>query len=745
MRIAVYGKGGIGKSTVSANLSAALSALGERVLQIGCDPKHDSTRLLHHGQKVTTVLDYILNTPEEDQKPEDVLMKGYMNCGCIEAGGPRPGKGCAGRGILTSFEFLNRHDVFSGYSTIVYDVLGDVVCGGFAVPVRKQYAQAVYLVTSGEAMSVYAANNILHGIRNLDPEGRRIAGIIYNSRGAGDERERVFAFAKAAGLPVVLSLPRSGAFLSAERNARTLVETDRNLPESRLFLEFAEKLKKGVPLYPASPLSEEEMELFMQGKPLKSLSVNTGKEAGGPAEVQRSEDGSVTGKRRQAGSGTAEPYRIPQKRALSDPFSRVPLFGCAFRGAVDLAVHLKDAAVLAHAPKSCTWYAVNGLSSYGRRGLFDRGILYPAFIPQRFSATDINIKDAVFGGVEHARQKALELAKSGVKNIIAVTACIPGLSGDDLQPVKEELRQYGTCMYIIHTDGVEAGDYNEGMALCYKTLAEEAVKPAAAPDPDAINIVYEQTFSSEADENFAAVKEILSSLGIRVNCRFLCASSVAEVEGFLNAPYSLLAREDRLGLELKRLFEERYGCRFAKGVFPEGFRQTADFVRQLGRLYDRTEPAEKLVENSRKEYERILTELRSTFSGMKTMIFLSREYAWLEELAEDLQLDIVCASIPRNKEALNAEWNHRFSKQWALDRDTFAQKAAELKPALILTGDMSVIPDPPQDAAVIAVRRSIGKGFFSAAEEARKWTKLLGRQLKGRWRNDRSVFEKYYT
>ena len=146
MQIAIYGKGGIGKSTVSANLSAALALQGSRVLQIGCDPKHDSTRLLHHGQLVTTVLDYILNTPPDDQKASDILMEGYLGTGCIEAGGPKPGKGCAGRGILTSFDFLKEHDVFKPYDTIVYDVLGDVVCGGFAVPVRPQYA----LMTGGQ-------------------------------------------------------------------------------------------------------------------------------------------------------------------------------------------------------------------------------------------------------------------------------------------------------------------------------------------------------------------------------------------------------------------------------------------------------------------------------------------------------------------------------------------------------------------------------------------------------------------
>ena len=188
LEIAVYGKGGIGKSTISANMTAAAAMKGCRVLQIGCDPKHDSTRLLMHGESIPTVLDVLRDKGAENAQPEDILKQSKIalegsEIGCIEAGGPKPGVGCAGRGIISAFEYLGKHHILEQYDRVLYDVLGDVVCGGFAVPVRREYADAVFLVTSGEYMALYAANNILRGIRNFDGDKyKRIAGIIYNER-----------------------------------------------------------------------------------------------------------------------------------------------------------------------------------------------------------------------------------------------------------------------------------------------------------------------------------------------------------------------------------------------------------------------------------------------------------------------------------------------------------------------------------------------------------------------------------
>ena len=245
-KIAIYGKGGIGKSTVTANLSAAFARKGLKVLQIGCDPKADSTINLLHGRELTPVLEFM---KEHDETPEigDIVYEGFGGVSCMETGGPTPGIGCAGRGIIATFQLMEELDVFGAVKpdVVLYDVLGDVVCGGFAAPIREGYAEDIYIVTSGEKMSLFAANNISKAVDNFADRGyAKVRGVIFNSRGLDGEAEKVQAFADRIGVPVIGRLPRSQEIMDYEDKGMTVVEGDPELPVSQEFMRIAEEILK---------------------------------------------------------------------------------------------------------------------------------------------------------------------------------------------------------------------------------------------------------------------------------------------------------------------------------------------------------------------------------------------------------------------------------------------------------------------------------------------------------------------
>jgi nitrogenase iron protein NifH len=245
LKLAIYGKGGIGKSTVTANLAAAFASLGKRVIQIGCDPKADSTINLLKGEPLLPVMNYMRDMDAEPESIEDISKVGYGGILCIETGGPTPGLGCAGRGIIATFQLLEEMKLFETWKpdVVLYDVLGDVVCGGFAAPIREGYADEVLIVTSGEKMALYAANNIYQAVKNFEDRSyARVRGVILNHRNVEDENAKVHAFTDPNGLEIIGEIPRSKDINYYEDQGKTVIEGDVDLPVSRTFMELAKKL-----------------------------------------------------------------------------------------------------------------------------------------------------------------------------------------------------------------------------------------------------------------------------------------------------------------------------------------------------------------------------------------------------------------------------------------------------------------------------------------------------------------------
>lgn len=247
LKLAIYGKGGIGKSTMTSNLAAAFAHLGKKVIQIGCDPKADSTLNLLGGKLLEPVMNYLREHDDDPQAIEEISRVGYGGVLCIETGGPTPGLGCAGRGIIATFDLLEDMGLFEQYEpdVVLYDVLGDVVCGGFAAPIREGYADQVLIVTSGEKMALYAANNINTAVKNFaDRSYAEVKGVILNRRNVPGEEEKVRAFAEERGLAIVGDIPRSDDINRFEEEGKTVVEGNPELPISQVFIQLAQTLWK---------------------------------------------------------------------------------------------------------------------------------------------------------------------------------------------------------------------------------------------------------------------------------------------------------------------------------------------------------------------------------------------------------------------------------------------------------------------------------------------------------------------
>ncbi|MCL2151038.1 MAG: nitrogen fixation protein NifEH [Coriobacteriia bacterium] len=770
MQIAIYGKGGIGKSTIAANISAALAAGGSRVMQIGCDPKHDSTRLLLRGVTPPTVLDYIRDTPPDRYQAADIILSGEFGVDCAEAGGPEPGIGCAGRGILTTFEMLDSlHIRDSGYDYILYDVLGDVVCGGFAVPIRNEYSDKVFIITSGEFMSLYAANNILRGLKNYETGQPRVGGIIFNARGGDYEQERVRRFAEAVGLPIVMSIPRDDAFAASERAFRCLVA---QYPDSELAAGFRglAATVADCPLFQARPLSDEELE--------RQVLADEGGDGEGQSHggLRQSADGAaepgVQPPQGEAAGGTAPEIQPPsQPEAQPDAnlearpdakhetqpetrpallsralVNKEPLHGCAFNGALSITTQLADCVTIAHGPRSCAHIAFQALTSISRRMLLERSIVLPMQTAPPVISTDMSESVMIFGGADVLRQRILEAQASEPPAIFVISTCPSGIIGEDLAAVAG-LSTDKTKVIPIAADGNLAGDHLQGVFLGYEAIAEHLIDRDARPEPGLVNIIGEKTIAQATSGNLEFISDVLERLGMRVNCRFLCESDYGQVHGFMKAPLNLLAYADDMGVSLRGYLEESFGARFFEKPFPVGFAESRDWVREIAQLQGMEDAAQAVIDDFQIRYDRLVAGLKPRLAGKRLMVVtFNHNIDWILSTALDVGMEIGFVGV------LDYSQDHSF-------RTAYADQIAELHPsldysALMRSDDVGRIkPDVllgnylPSEGMGVPVCDTMplcpDAGFLSGINMAARWAELLRADLGEGWRRDADLYRKH--
>jgi len=736
LRIAIYGKGGIGKSTIAANLSSAFALKGKRVLQIGCDPKHDSTRLVLGGRSVKTVLEYLQDVDPRNHKLEDVVHTGIHGITCIEVGGPEPGVGCAGRGILSAFTLLEKLGFEEDrYDVIVYDVLGDIVCGGFAIPLRSDFARAVLLVSSEEFMPIYAANNILGGINNVSGLSNRVFGIFHNVRDNEASTQTIDAFAEAVGLPVVSRLARTPRIQEAEAAGRPVQAVFPDSTEARVFADLAEALLDDPALHVPMPLLDDNLErVVIHGQP--------------PVYKERDADQAGRDDESDAGLGSTTFTRAVDLKFTNieapptDPFYyrkkpiRPPVMECAFHGAVLLALKLRDAYVVAHSPESCTHMRrleACGMSSemFRRRKGF-----YPDPMVPNLVCTNMKERELIYGGTDALTETLKEVLAKRPPVVFIVTTCAPAIIGDNYaeairnaQPVSPD-----TKIVLLRSDGnLTGGGLNGTLSALFDGFLPLGKGPGPTKEK-CVNLVMDWEY-----EDSQSVEQILRRIGISINARFSDGyrdATVADIRKLHEAPLTLLCARNFLTEIIRKYMQESHRSVIARHSFPRGFRETELWLREIGEFFGIEKRVEEVIAEERATYEAAMAPCRSVLAGKRLALFTrGRPVDEIVDAALDTGMEVVLIGIMERKESSLFRTRHEGAVpvRFGVRPDDRIPIIREEKVDAVYTMTRH---DLPPEVVFLDTVGGYHTGFGACVKLAERWVRLFQAPLQEGWKKD---------
>jgi nitrogenase subunit NifH len=651
-----------------------------------------------------TVLEYIKTHDPSERKAEDIVFRGFGDVACVESGGPEPGVGCAGRGVITTFELLEELGVQSSlFDVTLYDVLGDVVCGGFAVPIRSEYADAVYIITSGEFMSLYAANNILKGIRKFTETKNRNAGIIHNARGDLEEDLRVKRFADAVSLPVVIQIPRSDIFAKSEKDGCTVIQRYPDSPEAVLFHKFAQHTMilhpdNGGLLYPAAPLSDTDLECIVL---MRNEIVPNTKFIFHPhntKSVQKTLSVSVKNKR--------------------------PLIGCAFAGAVSASSQVTDAATVMHGPRSCTLMMYEKLLDTLQNSSIRFGHEYRKNLTKRLYSTDMADEDFIFGGETKLKETLESVISDGFSLIFIVTTCPPGIIGDDIDKVIAGVTKQHDAIRIvpIKVDGNLVGDYVQGVMDAHNAVISLVEKDISSGQTPLVNIIAEKWLAENEEQSIKAVLELLDRLGIGINCRFLIHSDSRSLIRFNEASLNLPADRDDTVASIKTLLAPVSSVPFLDMPLPTGFFETKEWLMAVARVFDMEEKAREIIEAEEIKYKKKIELLKPDLER-KTILISTypKSVDWVCDLAYDLGMSIL--KIGLTYSPFSEEFISRYSTRFPIVHNYTLEMRSDdirdLKPDLVLLTYPSLRRSDYARSAHIPY--CPGFGFLAGIDRAMMW------------------------